>query len=118
GLLSIAAIVFIAMRANALGGIAVGKKFLVQENVLTTAPDIAVRFATIFFVLLQYLRLLIVPYPLSSDYSFPEWNLVTWSSPLPWISLSIYGALLYVAIRFFKKNKIISFAILFFFITI
>jgi hypothetical protein len=118
GFLAIAAILFISMRANALGGMAVGKKFQVQENVLAMAPDAGIRFATIFFVLLQHLRLLILPHPLSSDYSFPEWNLTSWSSPLPWISLVIYCILLFVAIRYFRKNKIISFAILFFFITI
>jgi tetratricopeptide (TPR) repeat protein len=118
GVLSIAAIIFIAMRANALGGMAVGKKFQVQENVLTMAPDIGARFATIFFVMFHYLVLMVVPHPLSSDYSFPEWNLTTWSSPLPWISLFVYGALLFIAIKYYRKNKIISFAILFFFITI
>jgi len=118
GLLSIAAIIFIAMRANALGGMAVGKKFQVQENVLTAAPDLAVRFATIFFVMLQYLRLLVVPYPLSSDYSFPEWNLVTWTSPWPTISLIVYVSLLVIGLRTFRNNKIVSFAVLFFLITI
>ena len=118
GLLSIAAIIFIVMRANALGGMAVGKKFQVQENVLTAAADLVVRFATIFFVMLQYLRLLVVPFPLSSDYSFPEWNLVSWSSPWPWISLIVYAGMLVIAVRTFTKNKIVSFAILFFLITI
>jgi tetratricopeptide (TPR) repeat protein len=116
--LSVAAIVFIAMRANALGGMAVGKKFQVQENVLTVAPNMGVRFATIFFVLLQYLKLFVWPDPLSSDYSFPSWNLASWSSPLPWISLLLYAAMLFVAIKYFRKNKIVSFAILFFFITV
>jgi len=118
GLLSIAAIIFILMRANALGGMAVGKKFQVQENVLVMAPDIGVRFATIFFVMFQYLVLIVLPNPLSSDYSFPEWNLTSWSSPLPWVSLFVYGALLFIAIKYFTKNKIVSFAIFLFLITI
>jgi len=118
GILSVAAIIFMAMRANALHGMVIGKKFQVQENVLTTAPDILVRFATIFFVMLQYLRLMVVPHPLSSDYSFPEWNLTSWSSPLPWLSLLLYCALLFVAIKYYRKNKIISFSILFFFVSI
>lgn len=117
-LLAAVAVVFIALRANALGGFATGKKFMLQENVLVSAPDIGIRLATVFYVVFQYIRLMLVPYPLSSDYSFREMGLSSWSELIPWISLVLYSALAVFALMSFRKNKIVSFAILFFLGTI
>jgi len=117
-LLSSAALIFIGLRAHALGGLTVGKKFLIQENVLVSAPGLGARFATIFFVLLQHIRLMIAPFPLSSDYSFRQLDLANWNEPLPWISIFIYTGLLFIALKNLKKNRIISFSILFFLVSI
>jgi tetratricopeptide (TPR) repeat protein len=116
--LSSAAVVFILMRAHALGGFAAGKKFLIQENVLVSAPGLGVRLATIFYVLFLYIRLMVFPHPLSSDYSFKELELSSWSQPLPWVSLLFYAGIALIAFRLYRKNKIISFAIFFFLCTI
>lgn len=113
-LLFSAAFLFILLRTNALGGFAVGKKFLVQENVLVSAPDLLTRLATICEVMLMYIRLMVFPHPLSSDYSFREISLSSWSHPVPWISLLFYIAIALLAIRLYNKNRLVSFAILFF----
>lgn len=117
-LLASAAVIFIALRANALGGFATGKKFMLQENVLVSAPDTGIRLATVFYVIFQYFRVMLVPYPLSCDYSFREMGLSSWSELTPWISLIIYASILVFAVMSFRKNKILAFAILFFLGTI
>ena len=117
-LLTSAAVLFLALRANALGGLATGKKFMLQENVLVSAPDIGIRLATVFYVIFQYFRLMLLPYPLSCDYSFKEMGLSSWGELTPWISLIIYIGILVFAVMSFRKNKILAFAILFFLGTI
>jgi protein O-mannosyl-transferase len=113
-MLSTAAIIFIVMRANALGGMETGKAFSIQENVLVSAPNAAIRFATILSVMLLYIRLMLVPYPLSSDYSFSQMELSAWIQPWPWISLVFYAGITVLAIRLYRTQRIVSFAILFF----
>ena len=113
-----AAILFLALRANALGGLATGKKFMLQENILVSAPDIGIRLATVFYVIFQYFRMMLIPYPLSCDYSFREMGLSSWSELIPWISLILYSAITVYALMSFRKNKIVAFAILFFLGTI
>ncbi len=116
--LSTAALVFIAMRASVVGGISAGKKFQLIENVLVKAPDTVTRLATIFDILLHYIRMIIIPYPLSSDYSYKQIDLSSWSNLLPWLSVFFYAGIVLLAIRLYKSNKVISFAILFFIIAI
>lgn len=74
-------------------------------------------FATKIYILLLYIGILIFPSPLSCDYSF---NQIPYIEPgsLHFISsLIILGTLLVLAFSLKKKNSVLSFAILFFFIT-
>ena len=74
--------------------------------------------ATIIFTLGKYIQLLVFPHPLTNDYyprqipimSFSDWKVL--------LSLLIYIALIYYVIRNFKKEKITSFGILFYLITL
>ncbi len=116
--LSTAALLFIVLRAQALGSFSAGKNFQFIENVLVKAPDAATRLATVFLILFHYIKLMVVPYPLSSDYSYKQIDLTHWASPLPWLSVIFYLAIAFVAVRYYKSNKIVSFAILFFLVTL
>ncbi len=74
-------------------------------------------FATKIYILLLYIGILIFPSPLSCDYSF---NQIPYIEPgsLHFISsLIILGTLLILAFSLKKKNSVLSFAILFFFVT-
>ena len=74
-------------------------------------------FATKIYILLLYIGILIFPSPLSCDYSF---NQIPYIEPgsLQFISsLILLGTLLVLAFSLKKKNSVLSFAILFFFIT-
>lgn len=76
------------------------------------------KFATIIFTLGKYLTLLIFPHPLTHDYyprhidimSFGDWRVI--------ISLLIYLGMAAYALLNIKKRSIVTFCILYFFITI
>jgi len=73
--------------------------------------------STAFGMIGEYFKLLIVPHPLSFDYSyntFPEMGWLHWKVLL---SLAAIGGLLYWAIKGLKDKDPISFSILFFAIT-
>ncbi len=74
--------------------------------------------ATIIFTLGKYIQLLVFPHPLTNDYyprQIPIMNFTDWKVLL---SLLIYIAMFYYVIRNFIKEKIISFSILFYLITL
>ena len=71
--------------------------------------------ATILFVFLQYLRLLIFPYPLSYDYSFNQIPYQQLTNPQVATSMLLVAALLIVLFRSLKSKNLIGWNILFFF---
>ena len=74
-------------------------------------------FFTKILILLKYLILLFVPYPLRYDYSYNQIPYVDGTNPMVWLSFLIYGLMTFFAIKSFKKKNIFSFCILLFFIT-
>jgi tetratricopeptide (TPR) repeat protein len=90
----------------------------VLNNTLNAAPDSSSRYATVFYILLRYLGLLLLPHPLSSDYSFSEIKLQTFSDPMALLGLIIYVGMGVYAILSFRKKSVLSFAILFYLITL
>ena len=75
------------------------------------------RLATNLYIYLQYLKLLIFPHPLSWDYSFSQIDVQTFQNPMVWLSILTFGALIYLAIKGFKKRSLFSFGILFYLAT-
>ncbi len=59
----------------------------------------------------NYLRLLVVPYPLSADYSYNTIPYKDFSHPLVWLSLLIHTALVWLFIYYFKRKSVLAFAI-------
>lgn len=78
------------------------------------------RIATAIFILGYYIKLLLIPYPLISDYSYNSISFVNFSDPWVLISLSVYVFLAVFSVRRFLKNHKdnYAFAILFFLITL
>lgn len=92
------------------------------------------KFATICWILLKYILILVFPHPLTSDYAFNEIPAITLANPKAIVSILIHGGLLFYAIKFliremnYRKNStaasqnpfalIFAFAILFHVITI
>lgn len=63
-----------------------------MDNALAKAPDMASKFATEFFVLGKYLKLMFIPYPLLCNYSF---------NSIPFVGLGNIWALLSLAAYLF-----------------
>jgi len=121
----LATIIFLGIRFSVLGA-----DFGGTPNELMNNPylkivgnkyvefSFAERMATIFFTLGKYIILLIFPHPLSHDYypraievmSFTDWQSI--------LSLLTYIGLVAIALLFWTKDKIISYGILFYLITL
>jgi hypothetical protein len=90
----------------------------VLNNTLNAAPDNASKYATIFYVLLRYIVLLIFPHPLSYDYNFAQIKIQTFSDPAAMIGVILYFGLGIYALIKFRKKSIVAFGILFYLITL
>jgi tetratricopeptide (TPR) repeat protein len=90
------------------------------DNALVGAPDIASRIATALLTLGMYIKLLFIPYPLSSDYGFHTIPYVGFGNIWVLLTLAIYLGLgvlgLYRMIKFRKDPW--AFGIMFFLATI
>ena len=113
--------IFIVIRTSILndyGASTAAVEFI--DNALVGAPDIASRIATALITLGMYVKLLFIPYPLSSDYGFNTIPYVTFGNIWALLTLAIYlglGALgLYRLIKFRKDPW--AFGIIFFLATI
>lgn len=58
----------------------------------------------------HYLRLLLFPHPLSSDYSWATFSYQTFASPTFWLSLLLHAALIALTIWAWRKRHILAFA--------
>jgi len=76
----------------------------------TGIQSIATKIAT----LLNYLKLLCFPYPLSSDYSYNQIPYVNLSSAKFWLSLFVYASLIFAGINLLFKRHVLCFAIAFY----
>jgi len=80
--------------------------------------DLGERYATIMFTLGKYLNLLFYPHPLTHDYYPRHIEVMTWGSPTVILSLIMYLVMIVGGFLYLKKNKIASFSILYFLITL
>lgn len=93
------------------------------NNALAGAQTFSERYATIFVILLNYLKLLFFPHPLCWDYGYNQIPLAGFGNPIAIISLLIHTSLfIYAFITLVKKSthtlqttNLISFSILFYF---
>lgn len=90
------------------------------ENALVNAPDAATRLATETLILGKYLKLLFIPYPLLSNYSYNSVPFAGFGDPGVLTSLLVYAALIGLGIYRLvkKKNDMWAFAILFYMVTL
>lgn len=76
------------------------------------------KFGTAFYSMWWYLRLLVFPQPLSFYYGFNYVELKSLASLLPVVSLLIHLSIAASALFLFKRNKLVSFLLLFYLIQI
>lgn len=87
------------------------KEILNNPYLLASKPE---KYATEIYVLLKYLLLLVVPYPLSADYSYHTIHYRNFSSWDFWLAVVVYGIMLYYAWKLFRQKHPLAFAILFY----
>ncbi|MEW6467782.1 MAG: tetratricopeptide repeat protein [Bacteroidota bacterium] len=105
------AVVYMMLRIKfvGLGGGQGHDELLNNPYLLATKAE---KWATQIFVLLKYLGLLIVPYPLSADYSYNTIHYRSFGSWDTWLSLAVYAGMAFMAWKFYKQRHPLAFAIL------
>jgi len=110
------AAVYLTIRGSILTSQTTDGDINIIDNTLIGAPDLNSRLATAFYILGLYIKMLIFPHPLASDYSYPQIPIVTFSNPVAIVSLLFYVGIMYYALTRFPKKDILSFCVLYFLI--
>lgn len=108
----VATIIFLSIRTSVLNAYdanqpAANVEFI--DNALAGAPDMPLTATTVLatkvLVMGHYLRLMFLPYPLLSTYSFNSIPFANFASIGFWLSLIAYVALIYFMVTRFIKNR-------------
>ena len=91
---------------------------MITENALVGAANYGERLATALFIQLKYLGLLVVPYPLSFDYSYNHIPIVGLTNIWVILSFLVFAAMIVIAALGIKKKNIYSYCILFYVISL
>jgi len=110
--------IYLLARISVLGSFSGDKTIAKIDNMLMAAPNEAVRLATAIKILGLYLWKLVFPHPLMNDYSMNQISMVNFGNQWVWFSILIHLALIYLLVKSWKNNKVIAFAIVFYFLTI
>ena len=118
-LLLIPAAAYFLMRYQALGYLLTGK---VHETGIMNSPFIEASFSqkygTIALIILLYLKLLFFPHPLTHDYYPWQVPLTPIYHPLALLAFIVVILLIVISIRQYYRKTLLSFVILYFFLTI
>jgi protein O-mannosyl-transferase len=109
---------YLMMRVNAIGYLLDGKEVTDLMNNPFYGMTFGERLATVFYTLLLYLKLHILPHPLTHDYypfQIPKMSWTDWQSVL---SLALHMGLLAVILRGWKKRTVWAYAASFYIITL
>lgn len=90
---------------------------LIVNNVLNGAKSISDLIGTKLLILFYFVSKMVVPYPLSWDYSYNQIPITPLLSIIPILSIFIYVTLIVLFVYFFKSRAPLSFGIAFFLIT-
>jgi tetratricopeptide (TPR) repeat protein len=114
GLLAAVAIMYMILHVKIIGSIGI-KNIPVIDNSLLYTSDVIQQKATAIMILGKYFLLMLIPHPLSSDYSFNTIPIVTSLANIGFLFALIFHVfLLYYAIKKIKEKHILSFCILFY----
>lgn len=87
---------------------------LVNNSLIGAEGDFGKRFASAIYIMGRYIMLLFFPHPLSFDYSYNTFPLVTFGDFRALLSLAVIGGLAYYAIKGLKTKDPVAYGIFFF----
>lgn len=111
------ALLYFLIRSQVLDTLTFDEKMTVLNNGLTAATNYSDQLATTFYIFAHYIKLLVYPSPLSWDYSYPYFEIVTFSNPIVLVTIFLLALFLIVSLlKLPEKNKF-AFCFLFFIIS-
>jgi tetratricopeptide (TPR) repeat protein len=110
--------VYLLLRYQILGEMRGSAEIQLINNSILGASSGMDQFGTAMAIMGKYLYLLVIPHPLVFDYSYNQIPVVSIASAGALISLIIYGALAFYAVKGVAKKDAIAFGIIFFAITV
>ena len=109
----IAGLIYWAIRNRAVGTFNAATSTELMNNPFLNA-DAGQKYATIFYTLLLYLKLLVVPYPLTYDYYPYHIALQEWNNGWSILSVLIYSCMLIATFVLFRRNRFLFFCLPFY----
>ncbi|MCZ2443973.1 MAG: tetratricopeptide repeat protein [Flavobacteriales bacterium] len=116
--LSLAVLAYFGMRISALGELSNFNEIAVINNSIVAAKNGSEHFATAFVLVGAYLRLFLFPHPLSYDYSYNTFPIVTVSDPQFLLSFGAFIAIVVYIFFHWKKKDVAVYGLVFFGLTI
>ena len=101
---------YFLLRFSAVTGMAEGAEQNIMNNPYLYATG-AQRIASEILVLLNYVRLLVFPYPLAADYSYNQLPYADLSNLMVWVSLLVHIALAAATVVFVRRKHLLGFAL-------
>ena len=108
------AVVYMIMRSLFIESDGEKVRILVNNNGLMAATTYADKLATILAIQLRYIVLLVVPHPLSYDYSYSQIPIIGFSNPMALAAVAVITGMLVYAIKNFAKKDVFAYCILFY----
>jgi Tfp pilus assembly protein PilF len=112
--------IYLWIHYSVIGGIGLPQESIpIADNSLMATKSGFQRKLTAIYILGLYLKLMVIPHPLSCDYSFDTIPMVKDAGNIGFLlALLVHAGLLAYAVWGFKKKLISSYAIFFYFITL
>jgi tetratricopeptide (TPR) repeat protein len=108
--------IYMLARKSVLGSFTGNANISAIDNLLLATTDTATQLATALKILGLYLWKLIFPHPLMNDYSLQQITLSHFGDWRVLLSLIVYALLVFMLVKFWKRNKILTFSIGFYLI--
>jgi tetratricopeptide (TPR) repeat protein len=108
------AVVYLIMRSMFIESDGEKVRILVNNNALMAAGTYAEKLATLLFIQLKYLILLVFPHPLSYDYSYNQIPIIGFGSPKALAAVAVIAAMFVYALKQFRAKDVFAYCILFY----
>lgn len=115
--LFIASVIYFYVRGKVVGGMSFAPSSELMNNSFL-GMSFSEKYATIFYTLLMYIKLLIFPHPLTYDYYPYHIPIMNWSDIRVILALIVHIGIGIYALFGLKKKRIVSFGILFYLIVL